>query len=354
MLSVRQNRWSYFFAAAALFLLTSCTVFGAPQGDQPAPTIISDDPQRVSDKADLNEPVANLLKAHRFDDLEQLADGIRKANIHYADGKMKLEVFYAGLEMDRHYQWSDADYNQHMADVRTWVRDRPKSITANAALVSNLTGWAWNARGGGYADTVTNEQFLLFGSRLQEGAEAYEAAKKLPTQCPHLYSATQVVALGQHGWTDGGYADLFKEATTKFPTYYDYYLRKAYYLQPRWYGKQNDWVHFAEQAGDSTGGANGAKLFARIVWSVDGLGFYDNVFTEFSDLKWAKVKAGFEALQKEYPTNLAVESEFCKLAWKANDTKTAKALMSTLDNQCMITVWKKKENFSTARAQLTN
>jgi hypothetical protein len=279
-----------------------------------------------------------------------MADEIRKENFHYADGKMKLEQFYSGLALNREQQ-SDDDYKTHLDDLRLWIKEKPLSISARAALVSNLTDWSWKARGGGYANTVSSAQFQDFAKRLKEANQAFVEATKLATQCPHLYVGAQTVALGQN-WSKPKYDDLVAQANKKFPTYYQFYFGKSYYLQPRWNGEQNEWVQYAAKAADAIGGADGAKLYARIVWNVDNYGFYPDIFGEFSELKWDKVKSGFEALSKEYPGNRTVTSEFCKLAWCAKDQKTATSLMTNLGNHCDISVWKKKARFLQAQQEL--
>ena len=355
-----------FFSLLTVSLLLSgfcpgATASGEDVGNQPGVKgtstlsleVSQGDPLKLKDKQALGEPVAAHLKNHRFDELESIADQVRKNDVHYADGRMKLEFLYNGLEAGR--KASDEEYKAHLDDIRLWIKEKPNSATAAAALVSNLNGWAWKARGSGYAHSVSSAQFGEFTKRLKEANQALEEGRKLSKQCPHLYVGGQTVGLGQ-SWAKAKYDAFVSEGIKKFPTYYEIYFRKAYFLQPRWYGEDNEWVQYASRTADSSGGAAGGatgdKLFARIVWAVDNYNFYNNIFSEFSELKWSKVKSGFEALKKEYPDNLSVASEFCKLAWCAKDEKTAKSLMTYLGKRCDISVWKKKARFLEARLAL--
>ncbi len=52
--------------------------------------------------------------------------------------------------------------------IEDWMKQEPTSVTAKVAWLETMTSWAWDARGGGYADTVTPEGAKLFDERLDK------------------------------------------------------------------------------------------------------------------------------------------------------------------------------------------
>jgi hypothetical protein len=307
------------------------------------------DAQSLKDKSTLKSLVSPLLKQHKYAELDKLAESIRSAHIHYPDGRNKLELFYDGLEIPK--AASEADWNNYFTDLKEWMKQSPESITAPAALVSAWTSYAWKARGGGYSDSVKEHQWQDFSARLKQGHQILDQAKAMNSVCPHLYVGGQTVALGE-SWERPEYDKLYTEAITKFPDYYENYFRKTYYLQPRWDGGATEWADFAEKEADKVGGVNGDKLYALLTWYVDHLHFYHNLFTDFPNLKWARVQKGMEAIIKEYPNNNYVLNEYCLLAYQASKKVLAKKLITQIGNNVDVSIWTKKANFLQAKSEI--
>ena len=89
---------------------------------------------------------ANLV-AEKFDDLDQIANQLRRDKTRLRGGDWKLAVFYNVLDRPL---LDDKDSVDHLEHLRHWMTARPESITARIALARSLHRWAWVARGNGF------------------------------------------------------------------------------------------------------------------------------------------------------------------------------------------------------------
>lgn len=105
---------------------------------------------------------------------------------------------------------------------------------------------AWNARGGGWGNTITEEGGRLFGERLAKAAAILEP---LYTQYPGETGtclAMMTVELGQGQGRDR-MEMWFQRAIKIDPEDMQPYNSKEYYLQPRWYGSVEDIMTFGRE-----------------------------------------------------------------------------------------------------------
>ncbi len=105
---------------------------------------------------------------------------------------------------------------------------------------------AWVERGGGYADTVTDEGWKLFRERLAIAEEALNRAWKLNPKDPHIPLAFISVELGQ-GQGRERMELWFQRAMELDPSSYDACWSKAYYLEPKWHGSAEDMIEFGRE-----------------------------------------------------------------------------------------------------------
>ncbi len=138
------------------------------------------------------------------------------------------------------------------------------------------------------------------------------------------------------------YNAVFDQAIKHEPTFYNYYFKKALFLQPRWHGDEGEWQAFAKSMADKLGGEEGDILYARIIWSVNYL--TANILKE-PYVNKDRVLRGFRLLEKRYPESLWVLSAECLMNIKADSTSVAILLMEKLKNRVDIKVWKTVDYF---------
>ena len=149
-----------------------------------------------------------------------------------------------------------------------------------------------------------------------------------------LWSATQTLALGQ-GWPVEEVTKAFEQAKASEPEFWIYDYQMAYFLMPRWYGKEGDWEAFADNEMQRKDGL-GAEGYARLVFSMKG--FYKNVFKE-TQARWAPVKEGYLAMLKKYPDAKRLLSQYACLAVLADDRPAAHEAFERMEGHGDPSVW---------------
>jgi len=102
---------------------------------------------------------------------------------------------------------------------------------------------AWNARGSGYANTVSNEGLKLFYERLATAQEALQHAWILNPKDPEIAVQMMTVMLGQGGGRNR-MEFWFNRAMALDPNDYEACNSKLLYIEPKWYGSVEDMLNF--------------------------------------------------------------------------------------------------------------
>ena len=186
------------------------------------------------------------------------------------------------------------------------------------SLVQRLRGefythYAWNARGSGFADTVTEEGARLFEERLAIAEAALESAWRLDPTDEWIANDMLIVEKGQGKGRDR--MELwFRRAMALNTNNYAACSRKLTYLEPKWYGSPEEVLSFGRECVNST------KWGGRIPWiSVQAHSALATYLDE-DERKgywrepdvWADLKAGFEKYFSRYPN-----AERKRYAWYA-------------------------------------
>ena len=338
--------------------LASAAVSDAPKGALPAPTKpgtpiklptqgtlaieIVRGPEYQDDVA-LRAKVSELYKKKDFAALDVLADSLLSAKKTYWTGDWYIEDFMTELESVGPGEESKANFEKYMDVLNDWIKKYPKSPTARAALVEAWTTYAWKARGGGYAGTVTDDGWKVFGERLKKASAVVNAAKGM--HAPTLYAAEETLALGE-SWEKPAFNKVFDEAIKYNPDYMEIYFRKLYFLLPRWNGAEGEFESFLNRTADKMGGDKGDIFYARLTYRFYKSGLEgDNGEDTFKNTKlsWKRTKKGFDLLLKQYPNSLGVQSGYARIATVADDEEAAKAMFAKIGNRCNKSTWTRSE-----------
>lgn len=119
-----------------------------------------------------------------------------------------VEAFLADVR-DGNDRWffisalADLDGRKH-PQVDDWVRRRPESVLARQVRARNYIGWAWDARGGGQAGTVTDEGWERFFKRLAVAEQDLGESLELDDRDPNTYAIMLITCKGlQLGLEEG-------------------------------------------------------------------------------------------------------------------------------------------------------
>lgn len=291
---------------------------------------------------DISNRAEILLLAKDYDGLDALARKLRDSKECYGGGTWKFYYVYAGLDLPE--GTSNTEWTVRLAALQDYINARTNSITARVALANDLVDYAWKARGDGWADTVTDEGWRLFGERLNEAVKVLNQAQSLKEQCPYWWSVLLITDLGLQA-ERSQYDATFEHATQVWPDYAPYYARRAWYLLPRWHGTEGEWESDLEKSADRKGGDAGDLLYARVVWCMHQSHIFTNIFKE-NNLSWQRVNRGFDVIEKQFPNSLAARSEHAWLAVLARDATVARKEFDQIHGQMDSSVWPNPAKFA--------
>lgn len=302
-----------------LVLLTAISVF-ALSGPAFAGPLIPLDKTQVdkSERDALQCEVRNLFIREKFDKLENMARTLRENKSRFSSGFYKLPTFYNALTSP--VTGTEESYQAIFNRMDKWIGKFPDSITARVAEAGAWLDYAWFARGGGYANTVSDGGWRLFKLRVQEASDLLQ--QQATEDCPERYDYLLLVAQAQ-GWDRTDYEKVFNAAIAYDPSYEPYYFRKAVYLLPRWFGRDGEWQQFAEDAVQLTPASEGMTMYTRILWCVWSHGEWRSF--SGAGISWPKMKQGFRDIQKQYPNSQLNLKCFAKFAAIADTDAASKS-----------------------------
>lgn len=257
--------------------------------------------------------VESLLKQKDYAGLDAYADKLRRAGTPTISGRFPMDFFLSCVDLAQYN--SEIEWKDRLQFLSEWVKQRPDSDTAKIALADTLTGYAWKARGTGWADTVTKEGWRLMAERLKQ---ALAVLRQVKTRPPEWYSVAQRVALGQ-SWRRPEYEQLVNECRSRYPKYNTVIFGKAYWLQPKWHGQEGEAIKYINSEANRLPGLAGDVLYAQIAWSLDFS--FDNVITG-ANLDWTRTKRGLKEIIKQHPESLRTRGELAFLAERMGDRAT--------------------------------
>lgn len=272
---------------------------------------------------------------HRdFDLIDRAANTARISKEKLPGGTWKLQQVYTLIRSPL-YPTSDYDWNQHLSLLQQWAQAKPDSQTAKVALAASYVSFAWNARGTGYANTVSPENWKLFDMRLARAKEILLSARG-PKVCPRWYSEMLAIALGQ-SWDRESYEKLFIEAIKNEPTWYEYYTQKLVALLPQWSLQPEASNAYIDSFALEQDDADNAIIYFLLEESTT---YYDRDRAAKPVANYPAFKKGFLNLKKTYGVTAEDVNWACAKAVQAGDSSFAAELFPTLKGDPNLQVWK--------------
>lgn len=202
------------------------------------------------------------------------------------------------------------------------------------------------ARGGGYANTVSESRWKCFGERTALAKATLMEAAPLKEKCPYWYEAVQNVALNE-GWDKAQARELFDQAAAFEPTYYHYYREYANFLLPKWYGEEGETQAFAEEVASRVSEPDASIICYEIASLLACQ--CDKERDSLAGMSWPRVKQGYEKLTELYGSSNLKLNRFAYMSFVANDQSSARSVFPAIHDDWNHLVWHSAQNFQTAR-----
>jgi len=286
--------------------------------------------------------VSDLLKAEKFEQIERLADSARSHRETFAGGMWKLHALYAGLAQPPLHA-TEEDWAEHMELLQRWNSARPDSITAHIAQAESYLNYGAEARGTGFADTVSQSGWKLLAERTAKSEQILDEASRLSTKDPEWYAAMQTVALGE--WTQDARRSLFEQAIKFEPSYYYYYRAYAYSILPKWGGEEGGTEKFLETEANRIGGDAGDILYFRVAGTlVCGCPSDQGL-----KLSWPRIQNGFAAIEKQNGPSPENRNLLAHMAVSFSDASTADQMFAKIGDQWSEEIWQSRPYFDSSK-----
>lgn len=218
----------------------------------------------------------------------------------------------------------EPDWSKSAARVKAIKDQYPKEPATALLEASYWVKYAWNARGGGYANTVSPDAWKLFEERLKKAETILLDSKDYASRYPGWYSL-MIKTQSALGRPPVDRDKTFFEGVSRFTPEQgaiDIALEMLVYLLPRWGGNWDtvdtmiNWT--TEHAKEYLGTGTYALLYRYAIINSESPA---KAFEE-THASWPKMKKGYEDLVKRFPKGYSIQNRFAAIACLAGDLKT--------------------------------
>lgn len=270
----------------------------------------------VPDDSAQRKHYAELLLSKKFDELTAIGDALRRDRPSRDPMRPELAVmnFYAVFANDE-----TGPEKTRLALLREWVATRP-SLTARIALAHVLYDAAWDARGGGFSDSITATGGAAYDTFLAEAKRTLDAAGKAGQADPQYWNLRISLA------HELGIEDARKVGLRALELHPDGEIaaRVARYLYPQWGGDPETYMKFADDAARVTSRKYGDGMYTWLVYQIKNYDSSDDFKQYKAD--WNRVKKGADDVIRLSPEWLPSYHRYAKLAHLYKDRETARKL----------------------------
>ena len=271
-----------------------------------------------------------LLQDYAF--LEQrLGSGLRQLN-DLPDGTSSFTGVVDGL--DDLFEYGSVAPDQLFVYLSEWRRAYPDSVYPSLLEAMVFSQWAWSSRGGGFAKSVTAQQWQLFRIRIDLALAVLEEIAPRATTHPLWYQLSIHTALDESQPLDE-IRQLYQQGVKKNPSYMPLHTAMLRVLLPRWQGSASE---VAEFIGRTTISGNNTD-YARLFWAYSRYERdNENLFDE-SPVSWSRIRDGFGRLIREHPASDYWVNAYANLACRERNRAEYQRIRDDLSTRTSSTAW---------------
>ena len=326
-------------------------------GHQSTPAVFSYSSVRKSPVNDLEEAgvyvvrISQMLETGAYGQLDAEARQVRSGRDRLAGGGWKLNTFYAALSAPPNASdTGGGDWQAHISELKRWVAKDPQSAAARVALALSYHDWGYEARGSGYANTVSQQGWNLFRKRVGMAKATLIEAAQLKEKCPGWFYVMQNIARAE-AWSRSDEKELFNQAVSFEPGYYYFYQNHAEFLLPKWYGAEGETQAFINDVTAGVPEPDGSMLYFELSDSVACQ--CDPERDTLKDISWSKIKDGYANLERLYGTVNGKNNRYAYMAYMSRDKAAAEHAFALIGENQSQDVWYDQNAFEAAKAWAT-
>jgi Domain of unknown function (DUF4034) len=295
--------------------------------------------------------VRSLLFQEDFPQLEKTAKQNRVEKGRLIGGMWKGVGFYNGTGWPvAEGSPKESDWQRSIAMLKKWIAANPNSTAARLSLAYLYVNYSWAARGGGFADSISDAQWKLFYERNAQAKALLLEATLFTDKDPFWYELMQLVARNE-GWSQSVARKLFDEAVAFEPGYYHYYIDYSRYLEPQWYGKPGDIQTFADETAKRVPEPDSSMLY---FWIFSNRACYcQDAQEELPHASYEKLRQGYANIARLYGVSNLNANRFAFMSTSFRDQAAAREAFANI-TKMDDSIWTYQSVFDNSRAWATS
>lgn len=274
-----------------------------------------------------NETIAQVIKLYKNKEFNLLESGFKnleQATVKIDTGVTGDEVIFYAFKAIYPGPGNDPSEEQRLA---AWKEVAKGSIFLEYAQIAYVRSLAWQARGGGFANTVSSESWQRFFQGLAQTEEMLTKASEQLKASPLWGHISLNLAFDNEHSTISS-TDMFAYSVRKWPDYYGFQESVMPRLLPMWGGSLAEVDKFATYWSGQRTATEGTSLYARLYLSLVSKG----VTPQQTQYDWSRMSASFKDLIARYPSPTFPEL-YANYACLQHDEQAAKFALSKIRDQ---------------------
>ncbi len=258
----------------------------------------------------------------------------------FDDGRPKLSVLEWGYSNIFENQ---PDWSKSLDRIEYLKKKFPNKPFVALAEAAYWIAYAWDARGNGYASSVTKEGWKLSRERLEKAEKILNDTKSYSAGIPSWY-VEMIQVQSALGRPEEDRDRTFIEGAKRFKTFYPTYIAMSTFLSPKWGGSWETVDNLIKWSVDNTKEIDGNSMYARLYWVTSAQMREGETLFKSTRASWPKMKNGFEDLMARHPKSNWNLNHFAKFACVAGDKKTFLSLRRKIGKHVMDAAWQGNPN----------
>jgi hypothetical protein len=290
--------------------------------------------------------VSDLLVKKDFDRLEKIVSSIREGKLRSKGGNWQLNYYYENLSL----RWTGFTPSREewlYGIFDEWMEKNPDSVTPRIAKAKAYIDFAWEARGRGYASTVTETGWKKCNEKLDKARSLLVEAERIYPKDPEIY-ALQLEIGRITGKSREEMESIFQKGIKVERAYYPLYHEMATTLMQRWGGKKGELEAFMDRAVELTKETEGESFYPRISDMIFRYYRFKDFQREFN-IPYERLRKGYWDLLDRYPETRYYSNSFCYMACLNKDKDTARKLFARIGRDYDPSAWRGKDSFESCR-----
>ncbi len=255
------------------------------------------------------------------------------------DGSSRYEALIGGLS--NLFDYGRLSVDSAFGHTADWRRQTNDSVMSELAEAMAFRAWAWAARGHDSANSVTNQNLATFGYRSELAAAALQDIASRAVHNPLWYSLSINVGLDQ-GHDAGQLRTLFDQGAREAPGYRPLYRAMLRALMPRWGGSYLDEDQFINAVDWDRVRVRGDEWYAELYSAYADLEGDDVDLFQATEINWRRMRVGYGALIRRYPSSDWMLNRFANFACRAADRDEYQRLRRSVGVRYAASAWSQK------------